>query len=146
MAPFGIPRPVFCMVFRPASFWFSAPGAIFGTRNPNSDPRSQIWLPTRPGRCFGQIQGSPKTWFCGGMVSKIEIMGFPATQMNCMVHRRPLGEPVSPKTPLRNGLSKNSPKSGNLGNSPLALPVDLLFSLWLFPICVIFFANTGITR
>ena len=44
-----------------------------------------------------------KTWFCRGMVSKLEIMGFPATQMDCMVPRRPLGKPVSPQTPLKNG-------------------------------------------
>ena len=134
MAPFGILEAGFCMAFRRASFSFWAPGAVFWNPDPNLDPRFQNWLPTRPGRGFEQVWGPPKTWFCGGLVFKIEIMGFPATQMNCMVHRRPLGEPVSPQTPLKNSLPRNSPKSRNLGNSPLALPVDLLFSLRESPI------------
>ena len=37
-----------------------------------------------------------KAWFCGGMVSELEIMGCPATRMDCMVPRRCLGEPVFP--------------------------------------------------
>ena len=61
-----------------------------------------------------------KTWFCRGMVSKLEIMGFPATQMDCMVPRRPLGKPVSPQTPLKNGSPRLFPISGNLGKVPLS--------------------------
>ena len=141
----GIPKSQFGKSFLHKTMFFGTPGfapniaqaesgARFGTLGPNWDSGFQNWLPTRPGRGFEQVWGPPKTWFCGGMVSKIEIMGSPATQMNCMVHRRPLGEPVSPQTRLKNDLPRNSPKSGNLGNSPLALPVDLLFSLRESPI------------
>ena len=42
-----------------------------------------------------------KTLFCGGMDSKMEIRGFPMTQMDCMVPRRCLGE-VVPPNPTKN--------------------------------------------
>ena len=122
MAPFGILEAGFCMVFRRASFWFWALGVVFWTPDPNLDPRFQNWLPTRPGRGFEQVWGPPKTWFCGGMVSKIEIMGFPATQMNCMVHRRPLGEPVSPKTPFKKWFAQEFPEIRKFGKFPPGPP------------------------
>ena len=61
-----------------------------------------------------------KTWFCGRMVSKMEIRGTPVTQMDYMVPRRFLGEPVFPKTPLGKWFSRLFPVSGDLGNGPLA--------------------------
>ena len=87
--------------------------------------------------------GVGKTWFCGGMDSKMEIRGFPVTKMDFMVPRRPLGKPVFPKTPLKNGSPRLFLVFGNLGMGPLGLPVDLLF-----PLCgpcdsVFYFANTG---
>ena len=73
--------------------------------------------------------GVGKTWFCGGMVSKMEIMGFPVTQMDSMVPRRPLGKPVFPKTPLKKWFSRLSPVFGKLGVGPLA---PLCISYWPF--------------
>ena len=120
MAPFGILEAGFCMVFRPASFWFLVPGTHFGTPEPKFG--TVIWKlgPGWPGEVFGTKMGVRKTWFCEGMVSKLEIMGFPATQMDCVVPRRPLGKPVSPQTPLKNGFPRLFPISGNLGRVPLA--------------------------
>ena len=98
MAPFGILEAGFCMVFRPASFWFLVPGTRFWTPEPKFG--SRIWKLGSgwPGEVLGGKMGVGKTWFCGGMDSKMEIRGFPVTQMDCMVPRRPLGKPVSPKT------------------------------------------------
>ena len=67
---------------------------------------------------FGKENGVGKTWFCGGMDSKMEIRGFPVTQMDCMVPRRPLGKPVSPQTPLEKWFSRLFPVSGVLGEGP----------------------------
>ena len=99
------------------------------------DPGTKIWtrdLEIGPGLArggFGTKLGVRKTWFCEGMVSKLEIMGFPATQMDCMVPRRPLGKPVSPQTPLKNGSPRLFPISGNLGKVPLSPPVYPLWAL-----------------
>ena len=73
--------------------------------------------------------GDWKTWFCGGMGSKFEIRGFPATQMDCMVSGRPLGEPVSPQTPPENGFPRIFPISGKLGKLP-GLPLYIPY--WPF--------------
>ena len=54
MAPFPDPRPGFCMVFRRATFIFLAPGTTSWTQDPIFGLGSQVGLPTRPGRCFGQ--------------------------------------------------------------------------------------------
>ena len=107
MAPFGILEAGFCMVFRCASFWFWVPGTHFGTPEPKFGPG--IWKLGSgwPGEVLGPKMGVGKTWFCEGMVSKLEIMGFPATQMDCMVPRRPLGKPVSPQPPLKHESSTN---------------------------------------
>ena len=43
MAPFGIPRTGFCMVFQRASFVFSCPGADFGAQNLILDHQVDIW-------------------------------------------------------------------------------------------------------
>ena len=42
MAPFGIPRAAFCMVFRRASFVFSCPGVDFGAQDRILDPQVNI--------------------------------------------------------------------------------------------------------
>ena len=84
--------------------------------------------PGWPGEVPGLQNGARKTWFCGGMVSKMEIMGFPVTQMDCMVPRRPLGKPVSPKTLLKHCFPDFSRFSGNWGGPPWP-PVDLLWAL-----------------
>ena len=42
MAPFGIPRPGFCMVFQRASFVFSCPGLDVGAGDPIFGPRVNI--------------------------------------------------------------------------------------------------------
>ena len=76
----------------------------------------------------GPPNGVRKTWFCGGMVSKMEIKGFPVTQMDCMVPRRPLGKPVFPQNPFKNCFPRFFPIFGNLGRSPWP-PVDLLWAL-----------------
>ena len=132
MAPFGILEAGFCMVFRCASFCFLAPGTHFGTPGPKFGPG--IWKlgPGWPGEVFGPKMWVGKTWFCKGMVSKLEIMGFPATQMDCMVPRRCLGKPVSPKPPLKNGFPRLSPISGNLGRVPLAPCVSPMGPLWAY--------------
>ena len=80
--------------------------------------------PGWPGEVPGPQNGARKTWFCGGMVSKMEIRGFPVTQMDCMVPRRCLGEPVSPQLPLKNGSPRLSPVFGKFGMAPWA-------SLWI---------------
>ena len=137
MAPFGILEAGFCMVFRPASFWFWVPGTHFWTPEPKFGPG--IWKlgPGWPGEVFGPKMGVGKTWFCEGMVSKMETMGFPTTQMDCMVPRRPLGKPVSPKTPLKNGSPRLFPILGNLGRVPLDLRVWLSCPpiLWSLSYC-----------
>ena len=48
----------------------------------------------------------------------MEIMGFPVTQMDCMVPRRPLGKPVFPRTPLKKWISRLFPVFGKLGEGP----------------------------
>ena len=120
VAPFGILEAGFCMVFRRASFCCLVPGTHFWTPEPKFGPR--IWKlgPGWAGEVLGSKMGTRKTWFCEGMVSKLDIMGFPATRMDCMVPRRPLGKPVSPKTPLKNGSPRLFPISGNLGKVPLS--------------------------
>ena len=42
MAPFGIPRVAFCMVFRRASFVFSCQGTDFGAQDQIWDPQVNI--------------------------------------------------------------------------------------------------------
>ena len=59
----------------------------------------------------------------------MEIRGFPLTQMDCMVPRRPLGVPISPQTPPENGFPRISPISGKLGRAP---PGPLCISYWPF--------------
>ena len=56
MAPFGISRTGFCMVFQPVSFFFHAQGQIFEPRIGFLDPGSTFW----PGDLFGVKNGSPK--------------------------------------------------------------------------------------
>ena len=121
MAPFGILEAGFCMVFRCAHFWFWVPGTQFWTPGPKFGPR--IWKLGAgwPGEVLGPKMGAQKTRFCEGMVSKLEIRGVPATQMDCMVPRRPLGKPVFPKPPLKNGSPRLFPILGKLGKVPLAL-------------------------
>ena len=75
------------------------------------------------GKVLGPKMGVGKTWFCGGVVFKFEIRGFPATRMDCMVSRRPLGELVSPQPPSENGSTRIFPILGNLGSSPWTLLV-----------------------
>ena len=120
MAPFGILEAGFCMVFRPASFWFLVPGTHFWTPEPKFGPG--IWKLGSgwPREVFGGKMGVGKTWFCGRMVSKMEIRGVPVTRMDCMVPRRCLGKPVSPKKHLKNWFSRLSPVFGNFGQVPLA--------------------------
>ena len=99
---------------------------VLGPGDPFVDPETKIgpgiWKlgPGWPGEVFGPKMGVGKTWFCEGMVSKMEIMGFPATRMDCMVPRRPLGKPVSPQPPLTNVFPRLFPILGNLGKVPLA--------------------------
>ena len=45
MAPFGIPRAAFCMVFRRASFVFSCQGTDFGAQDQILDPQDPILDP-----------------------------------------------------------------------------------------------------
>ena len=130
MAPFGILEAGFCMVFRCASFSFWAPGTHFGTPGPKIGPG--IWKlgPGWPGEVFGPNMGVEKTWFCEGMVSKIGIMGFPATRMDCMVPRRPLGKPVSPQTHLKM-VPSTFPYFGKFGEGPPCPPcVSPMGPLW----------------
>ena len=56
MAPFGIPRPGFCMFFQPASFVFHAWGRMFEPGIGFWIPRSTFW----PGDPFGVKEGSRK--------------------------------------------------------------------------------------
>ena len=74
---------------------------------------------------MGSNMGVVKTWFCLGIVFKIEIRGVPATQMDCMVPRRPWGELVSlPTNPTKKWFYKDflkSEKNGALG--PLVGPL-----------------------
>ena len=86
------------MVFRPAYFCFLAPGVDCWTSGPQIGPGISKLGPGWPGEVLGPTIGARKTWFCEGMVSKLEIMGFPATQMGCMIPRRPLGKLVSLQT------------------------------------------------
>ena len=45
-------------------------------------------------------------------------MGFPVTQMDCMVPRRPLGKPVFPKTPFKKWFPSTFPNFGKIGEGP----------------------------
>jgi len=123
MAPFGILEAGFCMVFRPASFCFWAPGVHFWTPEPKCGP----------GEVLGGNTGVEKNWFCGGLVLKTEIGGFPVTQMDCMVHRRCLGKPVFPKTSLKICFPDFSQFSGNWGRVPLAPCGSPIGPLWSPP-------------
>ena len=76
--------------------------------------------PGWPGEVWGGKTGVGKTWFCGGIVLKMEIRGFPVTRMDCMVPRRPLGKPVFPSPPFKNSFPRLFLVSGNLGRVPLA--------------------------
>ena len=98
IASFGILEAGFCMVFRSASFWFLVPGSHFGSLEPKFG--SRIWRlgSGRPGEVLGGNMEVGKTSFCAGMDSKMEIRGFPVTQMDCMAPKRPLGKPVFPQT------------------------------------------------
>ena len=58
-------------------FRFGSQGPILGTQNPQMDPRSQIWLPTRPGRCFEQIPRSKKHGFVEEWFRKWGLWDFP---------------------------------------------------------------------
>ena len=129
MAPFGILEAGFCMAFRCASFWFLVPGTHFGTSGPRFRPG--IWKlgPGWPGEVFGAKMGVGKTWFCGGMFSTLDIMGFPATQMDCMVPRRCLGRLVSPQTLPKKGFPLTFPYFGEFGEGPPGPPVYLLLAL-----------------
>ena len=73
------------------------------------------------GEVVGPKMGIGKTWCCWEMVSKLGIMGFTATRMDCMVRRRCLGEVFSPQPPPENCLLWVSPIWGNLGWAPLAV-------------------------
>ena len=75
MAPFGILEAGFCMVFRPASFWFLVPGTHFwtpepkfGSRNQNLDPGFGDLAPAGLGRFWeGKLglekHGFVEVWF-----------------------------------------------------------------------------------
>ena len=91
--------------------------------------------PGWPGKVPGPQNGGRKTWFCGGMVSKMEIRGFPLTQMDCMLPRRLLGVPISPQTPPENGFPRISPISGKLGRVPLAPCVSPIGPLRVWRSC-----------
>ena len=119
MAPCSILEAGLCVAFRPASFWFWAPGVHFGTSEPKFGPG--IWKlgPGWPREVWGPKIGARKTRFCLGMVSKLAGMGFPATQMDCMVPRRPLGELVSPQT-LPKMFTPTFPYFGEFGEGPLS--------------------------
>ena len=56
MAPFGIPRPGFCMVFQRASFVFSCPGQTFDAGIGFFDLGATFW----PGDILGVKNGSRK--------------------------------------------------------------------------------------
>ena len=132
MPPFPNPRPGFCMVFRCASFWFLVPGTHFWTPEPKFGPGISKFGPGWPGEVWEAKMGVGKTWFCEGMVLKMGIMGFPATQMDCMVPRRPLGKPVSPQTPLKNDSPRLSPVFGKFGDGPPGPPCGSpSFPLWI---------------
>ena len=126
MAPFGILEAGFCMVFRCASFRFLVPGTHFWTPEPKFGPGIWKFGPGWPGEVFGPNMGVGKTWFCEGMVSKLEIMGFPAAQMDCMVPRRPLGKPVFPQPPFKNGFPRLS-QFWEIWGRP---PVPPVYPLW----------------
>ena len=48
----------------------------------------------------------------------MEIMGFPVTQMDSMVPRRPLDKPASPQTPPQKGFTSTFPNFGKIGKGP----------------------------
>ena len=132
MAPFSNPRPGFCMVFRYACFWFWVPGTHFWTPEPKFGPGISKFGPGWPGEVFGPKLGTRKMWFCLGLGSIFWIVGFPVTQMDCMVPRRCLGEAVSPQTPPKNGFWGISPIWGNFGGWPLASCVSPIGPLWTY--------------
>ena len=57
MAPFGIPRTEFCMVFQRASFVFHAEGPMFEPGIGFLNPGSTFW----PGDLFGVKNGPEKS-------------------------------------------------------------------------------------
>ena len=102
------------------------------------DPGNKIWnwdLEFWPGEVFGPKMAVGKTWFCEGMVSEFEIRGYPMTQMDCMVSRRPLGEPVSSHPPPENGFTRIYFIWGKLRKVPLAHWAPCTFpisTLWAY--------------
>ena len=101
------------------------------------------WRPAGelPGSCRRVVPrqlGAWKTWFCLEMVSKFEIRAFPATQIDCMVPRRPLGRLASPQTPPENGFTGIFPIWGKIGDGPWPSCIFPIGPLWayraLFPL------------
>ena len=106
------------MVFRRAHFIFLVPGTRCLTLGPIFGPGISKFGPGWARDIFGPKMGPGKTWFCLGNGSKIQSMGNPVTQMDCMVSWRPLGELVCPKTPPENCFWGISPILGIWGRPP----------------------------
>ena len=98
MAPFGIPRAAFYMVFRRASFVFSCQGTDFGAQDQILDPQVNI-LARGP---FWHQKMVPQKMFCGGMILCWGFKGIPPAQMNSMVPGTHMGRLLCPQPPLKN--------------------------------------------
>ena len=73
IAPFLFLEAGFCMVFRRAFLLLFVPGTNFWTQDPIFCLESQIWLRTRPGRCFQQIRGPEKHGFTWEWFTNLQI-------------------------------------------------------------------------
>ena len=102
---------------------------------------SQTWgLASQTWGLASQTRG-PFSGMCGpgflenhcsrlGMVLTTEMLGFFLREMDSMEYRRPLGEPVSPKTQPENCFTRISPISGKLGKAPGLSCIFPIGPLW----------------
>ena len=111
-------------------FVFLAPGTRFGTWGPNFGPGISKFGSGWARDIFGTKMGAGKTWFCLGNGFKIEDMGNPVTQMDCMVSWRCLGELVWPQSLPKNSFQGISRFSRILGSGPGPPCISPIGPLW----------------
>ena len=132
MAPFGIPRPGFCMIFQRASS-FHARGRIIQPGIRFGDLGSTFW----PGDLFWVNTWVLEKLICDGIILAWQFRGNPQTQMNSIIYRTHLGRLLCPKPSLFNyfqGISRFSGKLGGPWDLPCVFPIPLRATVALFPL------------
>ena len=128
MARFPVSRTGLGMVFRRAHFILLVPETRFWTRGPFFGPGISKFGPGLARDILGVRMGPRKTWLCLGNGSKIQDMGNPVTQMDCMVSWRCLGELVCPQA-LPKKCFQGIPRFSGILGVALGRPVYPLLAL-----------------